>query len=141
MNNEEKEIAFTEDIADLVAQELGMPREKILHHMGFFSHWVKHLTKLPTVLTVYMPKLGTLFLNWSKVKSEVEYFGKIPEAELSTQWANRLRVNRERLEEFKRVFGDYNGYIRHKKRQKIFNPYYTKGKTLKELEQWQNNQA
>lgn len=140
MHNEEKEIAFTDDIVEDVAKELGMSKEKVEYHVDFMVHWIKKLTKIPTVLAIFIPHIGTLFLNWSRVQREVDHFGQIPEGQMSTSWKNRLKDNKIRLEKLEETFKNSDGYNRHKKRQKIFNVYHTKGKNLKELESWQNKQ-
>lgn len=139
-HNEKNEIAFTDDIVEDVAKELGMSKEKIAYHVDFMVHWIKKLTKIPEVLAIFIPHIGTMYVNWGKIQNEVDYFGKMPEDELPTQWKNRLRDNRIRIAKLEETFKDNDGYIRHKKRQKIFNVYHTKGKNLKELESWQNKQ-
>lgn len=136
--NHDKEIAYTEDIAGEVARELGMSEEKIMYHINFMVHWIKTLTKRPTIQNIYIPHIGSLFLNWSKVQSDYDKFSSLPKAKHRNGWEKRLNDDEIRLEEFKLKFEGEEGYIRHKKRTKITSPFFNKGKSLQELEEWQN---
>jgi hypothetical protein len=131
-----KEISFTEDICRLVSEETGEPKEKVMHHIEFLVHWIKTLSNSPDVLNIRIPHVGYLYLNISKTKRAVDYFSNIKG--LNDNWKPLLELNRKRLQNFSNQFEGVNGHNRHKKKSKITNKYFTKGKSLKELEDWQN---
>jgi hypothetical protein len=133
------DIAFTSDIAEIVAKELNMPKELIEDHVDFMVHWIKKLTMDPEVLTVNIPSVGRMYLNWTKVERDYTYY-KDKEEELSKHKTKMIGVNRKRLEKFGREFEGISGYNRHRKRSKLFSTYFSKGKSLRELEEWQNAQ-
>ena len=62
------ETAFTNDIAEKVAKELGMSKTKILYHIDFMTHWIKCLVKIKDVLSIYLPHIGSLYFNYSATK-------------------------------------------------------------------------
>lgn len=135
----EKEIVFTGDIAKSVANELGVSEDMVLHHIDFLSHWVKTLTKDPSVLTIQMPHIGRMYVNISKVEATFKAFDAMDKTGMKTSWLNQLERHRLRIEEFNRQFEDRGGgYNRHKKRSKFFNNWFNKGMSVEELENWQN---
>lgn len=134
----DEEIALTSDVARAVAEELGISKKMASHHIDFLAHWIKKLSKNPQILNIQIPYLGNMFLNISKVKREYDFFSELSEEEMSKSWSNRLELHRLRLEEFNRQFPNLEGYSRHKKKTKIMNSWFTKGMSLKELEEWQN---
>ena len=137
------ETAFTNDIAEKVAKELGMSKTKILYHIDFMTHWIKCLVKIKDVLSIYLPHIGSLYFNYAATKWEVKKFEHLKDEEMPASWVRRRNQNNEKVGKFLEAF-DENGryrYSRHKRRSKLFNFYFTKGKTLQELEIWQNQQA
>jgi hypothetical protein len=131
-----KEISFTEDICKLVSQEAGVPEQKVLHHIEFLVHWIKTLASSPEYLNIRIPHIGYLYLNVSKIEKLVDYFSK--SKELNKNSSDLLELNRRRLQNFSDQFQDVNTYSRHKKKYKLTNKYFTKGKSFKDLEEWQN---
>ena len=134
----DKEISYTDDIAEEVARELGISKEKVMYHIDFMVHWIKTLTKIPTIQNIYIPHIGSLFLNWSRVKVDYDQFSSMPKESHKSGWEKLMSNDKIRLEEFERKFEGEEGYIRHKKRSKLTSPFFTGGRTLKELEDWQN---
>ena len=131
------EIAFTRDIARSVAEELGMSVEAVESHIDFTVHWIKKLSKDPKNLNIYIPHVGSMYLNIGRVKNDYNHFSKLDTEEMITSWLNQLEKHRIRLEEFQNQFPE-GGYNRHKKRTKITSNWFNKGMSLKELEEWQN---
>ena len=136
--NRHEEIAFTRDIATAVSEELGIPRETVMHHIDFMVDWIKEISKDPKNLSVYLPHIGYMYLNVGKVQKDFDHFNSLPKEDMITSWLNQLERNGTRLEEFNKQFPDSKKYNRHKKKTKIMNGWFTKGMTLKELEEWQN---
>ncbi len=134
------EIAFTRDIARSVGEELGMSTESVESHIDFKIHWIKEITKNPKNLNVYIPNIGSLYLNVGRVKNDYDHFSKLNTEEMITSWVNKLERNKVRLEEFHNQF-PASGYNRHKKRTKITSNWFNKGMNLRELEEWQNKIA
>lgn len=132
------EIAFTKDIATSVAEELGVPRDMVLDHIDFMTHWIKTISKNPEVLTIRLPDIGQLYVNISKVQKLYDTFSEMDESEMKTSWLNRLENHRLRLEAFNVEFQEHEGYQRHKKKSKLFNNWFNKGMNLQQLERWQN---
>jgi hypothetical protein len=133
------DIAYTKDIAESVANELGLSRQFVEDHIDFIVHWVKKLTQDPDVLTINIPSVGRLYLNWNKV---YKYYNnqKNSEDDLKSSRLIAFNLNEKKLESFDKVFGDKKGYNRHRKRSKFSSTYFNKGKSLRELEEWQNSQ-
>jgi len=131
------EIAFTRDIARSVGEELGMSTEAVESHIDFMVHWIKKLSKEPTILNIYIPNVGSMYLNIGRVKNDYEHFSKLGTEEMITSWVNQLERHKIRLEEFQKQFPD-GGYNRHKKRTKITSNWFNKNMSLRELEEWQN---
>lgn len=134
----ETDIAYTDDIIDEVAIKLGIPRAKVMHHMDFMVHWIKTLTRDPQILSIYIPHIGTLYLNWSMLEKDHDRISKYSDKDLTKNLRRRIEDDEERLVRFKQEFEGIEGHIRHKKRFKLFNPHFTKGMSLEELENWQN---
>lgn len=134
----QKEIAFSDDIARIVSEETGYPKDVVMSHIDFLSHWIKKLTKDPSILNIRVPHVGYLYLNISRVKRDVEHFSNIPKEDMNKAWVKVLEMNIARLEAFGKEFDGHTGYNKHKKRTKIVNPYFCKGMDLKQLEEWQN---
>ena len=134
----QKEIAFSEDIARIVSEKTGYSKDAVMSHIGFLTHWIKELTKDPTILNIRLPHLGYLYLNIGRVQIEVDHFSKVPQESMSKAWMEMLNRNKVRLETFGKEFDGQTGYNRHKKRTKIVNPYFCKGMDFKQLEEWQN---
>lgn len=134
----EGDIAFTNDIAILVAAELGISKEKALAHIDFMAHWIKIIANNPQNLSIGLPGIGQLYININKVQKLHNHFSQLDNEELNTSWANRLENHRLRLEAFNNEFPDHEGYHRQKKKSKFFNMWFNKGMSLKELENWQN---
>lgn len=132
------EIAFTTDIAQLVADDLGVSKKKALEHIDFTVHWIKTITKNPKALNIYIPNVGYLYLNMSKVERDFNYFNNLSKGSLTPSWLTRLENQKVRLEEFNKQFSTSVGYNRHKKKSKFSNNWFNKGMTLQELEDWQN---
>lgn len=135
---DEKEIAFSEDIARLVSEETGYSKDAVMSHIDFLAHWIKKLTKDPTILNIRFPHVGYLYLNISRVARDVEHFSNIPKEDMNKAWLKMLELNKIRLDTFGKEFDGHTGYNRHKKRTKIVNPYFCKGMDFKQLEKWQN---
>ena len=133
-----QQIAYTDDIARIVAKETGYSKEMVMDHIDFLSHWIKHLTENPKILNIRIPHVGYLYLNISRVNRDFDHFSKLPKDGMSKSWIKMLDKNKVRLETFGKEFDGQTGYNRHKKRTKITNPYFTKKMSLKELEEWQN---
>jgi hypothetical protein len=107
-----------------------------MYHIDFLVHWLKKLSASPDILNVRIPHVGYMYLNISKIKRSVEYFSN--DEDLNESWKPLLDLNRARLETFSNEFEGIDGHNRHKKKSKITNKYFTKGKSFKELENWQN---
>lgn len=133
-----KEIAFSKDIAKIVSDKTGYSEDAVMSHIDFLAYWVKELTNDPTILNIRVPHVGYLYLNVSRVKVSVDYFSSLPKESLNKAWMETLERNRTRLETFGKEFDGHTGYNRHKKRTKIVNPYFCKGMDFKQLEEWQN---
>lgn len=134
------EMAFNKDIIASVAKELGISEGKVEGCMDFLPDWIRGLAKDPKNKCIYVPHVGTLYLNWSKIKHEYENALEIPEEEMTPNRIKKLERNKTILDGFDEEFKDIpdHYYNRHKKRSKMANMYFTKGKNVKELEEWQN---
>ena len=133
-----KDIAFTKDIAELVANDLGVSKDVAMSHIKFMVQYIKNLTKNPEILNIYLPHIGSLYLNWKKVEYDYNYFNTLPKETMNYSWSRQLELNKKRLDSFNNEFPKVDKYIRHKKRFKLTSPHFTKGKTIQELEEWQN---
>ena len=132
------DIAFTKDIAELVAKDLGISKESAMYHIKFMVDRIKGLTKNPEILNIQIPHIGYFYLNWKRIETDYNHFKKLPKEEMNTSWNRQLKLNEKRLETFKKYFPECNGYIRHRKRFKLTSPYFNKGKSIQDLEEWQN---
>jgi hypothetical protein len=132
-----KEVAFTRDIARSVGEELGMSTDAVESHIDFMVDWIKELSKDPKNLNIYVPNVGSLYLNIGRVKNDYDHFSKLHPEEMLSAWVNQLNRHSIRLEEFYRQFPGA-GYNRHRKRTKITSNWFNRGMSLKELEEWQN---
>lgn len=132
------DIAFSKDIAELVAKDLGITKEVALRHIEYMVDYIKKLTNNPEVLNIYLPHIGSLYLNWKRVEVDYNHFSNLPKESMNASWDRQLELNKKRLETFKKEFPKVDKYIRHKKRFKLTSPYFNKGKNIQELEEWQN---
>jgi hypothetical protein len=136
--NKDSEIAFTKDIAELVAEELGISKEKVLSHIDFMAHWIKTITEDPENLNVYIPHVGYMYLNVSKVQKDYDHFSNLEPDKMKPSWVSKLDNQRVRLDKFNKQFPNLDSYNRHKKKSKFTNNWFNKGMTLQQLEEWQN---
>lgn len=134
----DSDIKFSDDIAELVSDELGISKDMVLHHIDFLAHWIKKLTNDPEILTIRIPHLGRMYLNVSKTKEAVSFMSSLPDDTMTPNMNRELELNIKRLENFGKEFEGHRGYNRHKKKAKFTNHYFTKGMSPKELEEWQN---
>lgn len=132
------DIAFTDDIAVAVAEDLGISKEKALAHIDFMTYWIKTIANNPQNLSIGLPGIGQLYVNINKVQKLYNHFSQLDDEEFKPTWTDKLESHRIRLEAFNREFPDFEGYHRQKKKSKFFNNWFNKGMSLEELENWQN---
>lgn len=131
------DIAYSSDIIRESAEELGISEEKVKHVFEFFIFYVKSLMRMPNIFSIYLPELGQIYLNSAYFKHVIGYTEQRKEISESQQEA--LNKAKERLETLDSLLE--SGYSPHKKRMKFRNMYFTKGKTVKELEELQNKES
>jgi hypothetical protein len=132
------DIAFTNDIATSVAEELGISKEKALAHIDFMSHWIRIIAEDPQNLSIRLPGIGKLYVNINKVQKLYNHFSQLSSDEFKSSWSSKLESHRLRLEAFNNEFPDHEGYHKQKKKSKFLNMWFNKGMSFKELENWQN---
>lgn len=139
MTNKPSDIAFTSDIVESIAKDLGVSKDYIEEHIDFIVHWIKKLTRDPKVLSIYIPNIGRMFFNFGRAYDDYVFFKK-NEGDLSNRRKEALDLMEKRMVYFEEEFKDFQGYNRHKKRSKLTNKHFNKGKNMRELEEWQNAQ-
>lgn len=136
----ESNIVFSKDIIKKVSENTGYSEKQVSVHLDFFVNWIKHLTNKEDVLSIFIPHIGILYLNWVKTAVELSHIESLPESMRSENMSSILSKNSNKIEAFKREFPNNNFYNRHKKRFKITSNHFNNGKSLLELEEWQNKQ-
>lgn len=137
----DKQISYSSDIIRDATKELGISEDKVKHALEFTIFYIKKLTSIPEVFSIYIPELGQMYLNASYLKHQIGYLGEILKKKgvLSDNQKTNLQNAENRLKLLNEALSP--GYSPHKKRLKFRNMYFTKGKTVKELEELQNKES
>ena len=133
-----KEIVFTEDILREVAKENGWSYDKVNHVYKTTISYIHYLANKTPCLSIFIPKLGTLYLKYYNLKKELE--------RLKT--SKRLKEKYKVFLSKKRAFDEYAKEalkhllvrdIVHFGNHLINKCYYTDCKKIREIEEFQNN--
>lgn len=133
-----KEIVFTDDILQEVSKENGWEYDKVRGVYDTTISYIHHLANKTDCLSIFIPKLGTLYLKYYNLKKELERL------KTSKRLKERYKVYLSK----KRAFDNYvktaleHLLIRdivHFGNHLINKYYYTDGKKIREIEEFQNN--
>ena len=123
------ETAFLKDIVSEVSEKTGYSKEKVEANYYALLDTIKQMTKEEDVSTIYIPFLGSMYFKPLKFS---HFFKNTKNRE-----RNSLPEIHERAE---KLIGELKGegYHRHMKRSKLYNPHFTKFLDKKQLEEHQN---
>ena len=137
-----KEVATKESIIEEVASRLDMDREKVTYVFNFVIGYFKKATKIRGIVNITIPFLGRMYLKAGKAKGEVMRLTRTQAKHpLSRREAIDLSIYTTKLEEIENNSQGGTSKLKHHwSKPKIKNNYLTGGKTLEELENWQNEE-
>jgi|AntRauTorcE11897_2_1112592.scaffolds.fasta_scaffold54519_2 hypothetical protein len=127
------EIAFTKDIVDRMEEELDMPREKIEANIDAMIRSMHVRSNEVDCGTMFLPFLGTMYFRVNTVHRLVERLENkgLKLSNVMTNLKNKVKLLRPMLEYWK----DSEPQARI---ERIKNSYVNKGKSVKEIEEFQN---
>lgn len=131
------EVSNREEIIREVVKRTGVERDKIEFIFDFTFSFIKKLTKKRHVLTIFLPHLGRLYQKNGYLRREEAILSS--KEELTRGEAIRLSRAKDKiklLEETGEPGTSKNKY--HYTLEKIKNRHLTNGKTIEELELFQN---
>ena len=114
-------ITFKKTVLDKVSSDLDVPYEKLNSIFNFFLKELEEETSKPDTYSVRIPYLGVLYLKYHLIKKR----------RMSKSYDAKARFLK------KREFGKYYYHLRAKK---MNTKFYTEGKTITELEEFQNEE-
>lgn len=128
------DIAYSSDVIRDTAKELGISEEKVEHVLEFAIYYIKKLTLLPNIFSIYLPEIGQIYLSAAYLKNAIVNLKA--KKELTPGEEIKLEAVQRKLELMESLIP--TGYSPHKKRSKIRNNYFSLGKSLQGLEAIQN---
>lgn len=122
------ETAFLKDIVAEVSEKTGYSKEKVEANYYALLDTIKQMTKEEDVSTIYIPFIGSMYFKPLKFR---HYFKNVKEKERNSLPEIKRRADK--------LIEDLEGkYHRHMKKSKMYNPYFTRFFSKKQLEEHQN---
>lgn len=135
-----EEILFERNIVNSVAKELGMHQKKISLHMTFLKAFINDIAKSDEH-SLQFPHLGVMYRNLkgcARMNIIIEKAGLLEKGEEAAKFKKMLEKNTRDIESIsldtkQRVWKSY-----HTTRRRMQHPYFTRGRSKKLLEEFQN---
>lgn len=134
---------YTKDkIVRDVSDRLSIPKEKVEYVIDFLIVYVEKISKARHIVGIIFPFLGTMYLKTTQIKKEI---GKLESHKKKRKLTRIESINLSKLKtKLDSVQKDYKpGQSKNKnhyRKNKLKNKYLTEGRTLEELEIWQNEE-
>lgn len=126
------DIAYKRDLDARLAKEMGWSYEKAKENSDYLIKRIKKLMSDPNIDCIFLNSLGSLYSKTYMVDYKINnaiHFKR----EINPKWS--LRKKRLNV-----IFDGvtYEKYKQYHMKIRLFNKFYTCGKTFKELEEYQN---
>jgi len=141
--NVKGDIVYSDQIIKNVAENMGIDEVKVRHVFNFLFPFIKNMSRDPEVFSINLHGIGRIYMcteRWRNILLTRERYNTV---------SKRQRENHRRLKAkidlMDKIYEDESKgsflYTVHKKRASISNYFYTHKKTLKELEEIQNEES
>jgi len=134
MNKESKTISFTSDILKSVSEKNNIPLDIVKFSFDIMLENLESLIKNSSATSIFVPHIGTLYANYHKMVA----YKKHAEKKGDNESPYSLKVmNIEKLIEKNKNNRNYN-INRHLQKKFLNNRFFSKGLSLQEIEERQN---
>lgn len=138
MIRQDSKIAFTTDVVDQVAKELKISKEKVEHVYEAMMKYLKYLTLETNVVAIFIPSLGTLHIKMKHILDRIKFFKDKPDKQ---QQLSIFESKKERINKYVEKIKDHPKFVtlRHFEYSLVNKIFYNNGKTIEEIEKFQNS--
>lgn len=134
MNNQTKSISFTTDILKAVSDKNNIPLDIVKYSFDIMLRNLEEIVKQSSATSIFIPEIGTLFANYERLKAVEKGMKRKGEN------TEIVRSKIENIEKFSETIKDKQGSRtnRHLQRKFLNNRFFTKGLSLEQIEDKQN---
>lgn len=140
--NDKTDILFFDKIVSEIATELNIDKKAVALAWKSFISSVKHLANYTDSVSILIPHIGWLFVNYRYVLSEIDLMNHTDKVD-----KKRLEAYIKKRNKLERFFKEYpNKYLMkyrclHIKNGRMSINKFTNGMTMLEIEEFQNKLA
>lgn len=134
----ERTITLPGSLYKQVAEEFGIDERAVKYMYDSYISEIIDIANYTDATSIRLPHIGVLYVNKKFVESEIAYLTK---SGTDDKKLEAYKAKKEIIDKEIRDYGNKPALKKrclHVKRARIANPYFTSGKTLKEIEDIQN---
>lgn len=139
---QKSKIVFTEEILKEVSKNLDMDLEVVRGVYTSITDYLEYLVKYTDTVSIKLPMIGVIYINFRNVHIALNTHKKRgSKEEIIKAYEGKLKKLKEFVGQIDKKYKDTGEYtqIYHRFNPMYFEDYFTKGKTLEEIEELQNN--
>ena len=127
------DVAFKRDIDYKLSKKLGMDLDMVRENTDFLFKRLKVLMASSDIDSIFLTGLGTLYIKDTMVKAKI-YDAEKYDREVNQKWLDIMERHNNA------VIKHYSERNRIRKRPRIYNYFFKRGKTFEQLQEFQNEQ-
>jgi hypothetical protein len=137
------DIIYSDDIIKKVSEKMGIDEKKVRIIFNFIFSHIKQLARKPDVFSMPLKGIGRLYMCTERSKKVL--LNREKYHQVSSRQRERHRELKAKINRMDEIYKEESKgeflYSVHKKRSSLANYFYNGKKTLKELEEEQNEES